>query len=1294
MNNVKSISTGNSLIKTCTCILDAIYTSYDCIKFISTLRRIESNLSLNYYETVESLKEDIQVNIPLIPEEFIDSVESCKNPIPEEYSTPPIYSSIRLKPESKMYTVNIKTHSQLHSSIFDATNPLGSMHRLYLAKKENIEEIRDGVYSVLCLFADVQLKADPNHSGVSSIKANVVAVHVLGDFHPIESDQFEGWIKVKIAYKNSINTRLPSKLAQRLFEKREQIPRRINVRTATDRGSALYNELTHQFMCNVMQSSTKPFENGDNSLPNIENMLDVININNEHTQQTLAISDLESTATSSTLPPSLYKSSSTLLNSIATPSNNSSISRVSGVTQTETDIPKNVFITPIFANFWKTLEKFCYENDARMVHKSKYDFAFKRNMNASGFFKHVYFTEDIVLQIFQRSTASQRIIEIASLLALKDKPYIGRIKEVIYDADEVIGLTMDRYEMTLKDYLHKHTHQRLNAEQRMHIILQMLESVNISHQAGIAHRDLSTVNFMMNSDANLYLIDYGKAVFMNARDARRWWVESDNRECYKEDVKADTREELAVWCRNLPYVMAKPDHGYRFYRSIQTLPKSERDRKILPHLIDPAAEDIYSLGTMIWKIFSGLEPWPGVFDTDLKKLRDIVKNDYSIDNMLDRSMPGPMSKMFMQMFLRVQPQDRMSAADILYWVKQDNIKSALIEEWSANNGSRRTAAKNNIHCRVTKPQPTTTTPVKVQPAEKPVSLTASDPTQPRKRGRPRKYPRPEEEQAATNQPADNIDSHREERRDSTQVVHGSHLKQHTYIVGEDGIKRFAKSGTIVGRRPRANSIKPKLPPPQPPQPSVSDEPVVKRKRGRPRIIRVKEEYTEPASIEASQPSITASTTTVNNSNINTSNTSTNSNITTTNIFNTSRRNSRANASLSNASNKADNNNSANSNSPNNGSATTTVKFNTARRNSRATTPFLSKSNEAGNNNFADSNSPDNSIPSTTVKFNINRRNSRASTSEPNASNEVGNNAFVNNISSNISTSSTTVKLNISRRNSRASASQPSTSNDVSNNTSVNNNSSNSSITATGNFNTSRRNSRATTSQSNTSNETGNNNHNAVTNTTEHRSTKRSASDDIDRENRKKRHLIVKQEEEEEDQVVTTTTTKRSSLEDFRSKLNHTRKEFSRSSFSPKTGCRVKDRLIAKAPSSSTSSPSSRGTKDPVLLIKLPSQPKKVLDQETMELVNRSSLANFRDHNRSKSATSSPRPAKSYLKHDLSPPSPQSPALSPVSITETVDEVVSPVSPVPTKRKYEHDHFKVSKRRSSNQDGYFVFNENF
>lgn len=324
----------------------------------------------------------------------------------------------------------------------------------------------------------------------------------------------------------------------------------------------------------------------------------------------------------------------------------------------------------------------------------------------------MYFTKDNdVLQVFRRSTASQRVVEIASLLALKDKEHIGQIKDIIHDETgvEMIGLTMERYDMTLKSYLRAHAHHRLTAKQRMDIITQMLKSLQEAHQLGIAHRDLSSVNYMVNASSSsdkphLYLIDFGKAVFFSPRDAKKWWVDCNDNSLYKDEVKPSTKEELAVWCKNLPFVMARPDHGYRFYRSIQTLPRSNKDHGLLPYLIDPAAEDIYSLGTMVWKIFLGIEPWPGVFDTDLKRLRDTVSRDYYIDQVLDRAMPGPKSKAFLQMFLRVQPQHRKSAAEILFWIQQDDVHQALLEEWGCEDGSRR-AARNNNFCKVVPPEP-------------------------------------------------------------------------------------------------------------------------------------------------------------------------------------------------------------------------------------------------------------------------------------------------------------------------------------------------------------------------------------------------------------------------------------------------------------------------------------------------------------------------------------------------------------------------------------------------------------
>jgi serine/threonine protein kinase len=97
------------------------------------------------------------------------------------------------------------------------------------------------------------------------------------------------------------------------------------------------------------------------------------------------------------------------------------------------------------------------------------------------------------------------------------------------------------------------------------------------HKAGLAHRDLSEVNIMVNtidgeledgsSKICLYLIDFGKAVFCDAYDLREWFVDVRRSAGeYDGDVVPETEEELNSWCESLPWVKGKPDHGYRMYR--------------------------------------------------------------------------------------------------------------------------------------------------------------------------------------------------------------------------------------------------------------------------------------------------------------------------------------------------------------------------------------------------------------------------------------------------------------------------------------------------------------------------------------------------------------------------------------------------------------------------------------------------------------------------------------------------------------------------------------------------------
>jgi serine/threonine protein kinase len=131
-------------------------------------------------------------------------------------------------------------------------------------------------------------------------------------------------------------------------------------------------------------------------------------------------------------------------------------------------------------------------------------------------------------------------------------------------------------------------------------------------------------------------------------------------------------------------------------RSIQTLPKTRSDNQVLPWLIHPQAEDMYSIGVMIWKLFTDTEPWRGILDTDLQGLRYVAEDDYRIQRALEGEVHGELSRQLLLKCLKTRPQDRETAQDILLWFTQESVREGLIGEWkmysSDTRGSRR--AKN------------------------------------------------------------------------------------------------------------------------------------------------------------------------------------------------------------------------------------------------------------------------------------------------------------------------------------------------------------------------------------------------------------------------------------------------------------------------------------------------------------------------------------------------------------------------------------------------------------------------
>ncbi|KAF9411358.1 Receptor-interacting serine/threonine-protein kinase 1 [Podila epigama] len=314
---------------------------------------------------------------------------------------------------------------------------------------------------------------------------------------------------------------------------------------------------------------------------------------------------------------------------------------------------------------------------------------------AHGLFKRIYHVQGqdgIVVQNFKEmdvESFEQRVREVACLLMLRGLSGVGQIQSVIdNDDDHLVGLSMTKYEYTLKAYA-TNARRHPTPHQKLVLIQEMVSAMAEIHKAGLAHRDLSEVNIMVDEDEkdlledqsprpHIRVIDFGKSVFVRREDVERWSIH--------EQI---AKEELDL----LPLVVLPPDHGYKLYRSILTLPKNKNDHQALAP-VDPRSEDVYSLGVLIWRTFSGKSPWNGAIEDDLKTLRYLVASDAQIKFQLEREVEGDYSRELLLKCLTADPRTRWDCEELKKWLELPEVGKELVKEFEALGGGRKKVRKS------------------------------------------------------------------------------------------------------------------------------------------------------------------------------------------------------------------------------------------------------------------------------------------------------------------------------------------------------------------------------------------------------------------------------------------------------------------------------------------------------------------------------------------------------------------------------------------------------------------------
>ena len=191
----------------------------------------------------------------------------------------------------------------------------------------------------------------------------------------------------------------------------------------------------------------------------------------------------------------------------------------------------------------------------------------------------------------QNENIRKRFLAEARNMASMSHPNIIKVNDLIDDGDTV-AFVMEHIEgETLKEHLERKG--KLSDDEIKTIFSQMLEAVGYVHDKKLVHRDIKPSNFMINSEGQIKLLDFGIAKNTDSNSA--------------DYTQTGTTQNM----------------GTPMYMSPEQI-KSTKDVTL--------QSDIYSLGVVLWQMVMGKKPYDTNTSSTYELQNKIVTENLSLTN--------------------------------------------------------------------------------------------------------------------------------------------------------------------------------------------------------------------------------------------------------------------------------------------------------------------------------------------------------------------------------------------------------------------------------------------------------------------------------------------------------------------------------------------------------------------------------------------------------------------------------------------------------------------------------------